>query len=71
VVGLAARVLHALILEPIGEIAGDLGWPVARHLSLKSQILLENYYLPGDLERAVAVSENRRGRRSPGCVINS
>lgn len=26
------------------------GW----HLSLKSRILLENYYLPGDLERAVA-----------------
>lgn len=25
------------------------------HLSLKSRILLENYYLPGDLERAVAV----------------
>lgn len=25
-----------------------------RHLSLKSRILLENYYLPGDLERAVA-----------------
>jgi len=24
------------------------------HLSLKSRILLENYYLPGDLERAVA-----------------
>jgi len=24
------------------------------HLSLKSQLLLENYYLPGDLERAVA-----------------
>jgi len=24
------------------------------HLSLKSQILLENYYLPGDLKRAVA-----------------
>jgi putative transposase len=24
------------------------------HLSLKSCILLENYYLPGDLERAVA-----------------
>ena len=24
------------------------------HLSMKSQILLENYYLPGDLERAVA-----------------
>jgi putative transposase len=24
------------------------------HLSLKSQVLLENYYLPGDLERAVA-----------------
>ena len=24
------------------------------HLSLKSHILLENYYLPGDLERAVA-----------------
>ena len=23
------------------------------HLSLKSRILLENYYLPGDLERAV------------------
>ena len=27
-----------------------------RHLSLKSRILLENYYLPGDLERAVATS---------------
>ena len=26
-----------------------------RHLSLKSRILLENYYLPGDLERAVAI----------------
>jgi len=25
------------------------------HLSLKSRILLDNYYLPGDLERAVAV----------------
>ena len=25
-----------------------------RHLSLKSRILLENYYLPSDLERAVA-----------------
>ena len=24
------------------------------HLSLKSRILLENYFLPGDLERAVA-----------------
>jgi putative transposase len=24
------------------------------HLSLKSRILLENYYLPGDLQRAVA-----------------
>jgi hypothetical protein len=24
------------------------------HLSLKSRILLENYYLPGDLERAIA-----------------
>ena len=24
------------------------------HLSLKSRILLENYYLPSDLERAVA-----------------
>ena len=24
------------------------------HLSLKSRFLLENYYLPGDLERAVA-----------------
>lgn len=24
------------------------------HLSLKSRILLENYYLPGDLERPVA-----------------
>ena len=24
------------------------------HLSLKSRILLDNYYLPGDLERAVA-----------------
>ena len=24
------------------------------HLSLKSRILLENYYLPGDLERAVS-----------------
>ena len=24
------------------------------HLSLKSRILLENYYLPGDLEQAVA-----------------
>ena len=24
------------------------------HLSLKSRILLENYYLPGDLERAFA-----------------
>ena len=24
------------------------------HLSLKSRILLENYYLPGDLEHAVA-----------------
>lgn len=24
------------------------------HLSLKSRILLKNYYLPGDLERAVA-----------------
>ena len=24
------------------------------HLSLKSRILLENYYLPGDLKRAVA-----------------
>jgi transposase InsO family protein len=24
------------------------------HLSLKSRILLENYYRPGDLERAVA-----------------
>ena len=23
------------------------------HLSLKNRILLENYYLPGDLERAV------------------
>ena len=23
------------------------------HLSLKSRILLENYYLPGDLERAI------------------
>ncbi len=25
-----------------------------RHLSLKSRILLENHYLPGDLERAIA-----------------
>ncbi|CCB66243.1 protein of unknown function [Hyphomicrobium sp. MC1] len=25
-----------------------------RRLSLKSRILLENYYLPGDLERAIA-----------------
>ena len=24
------------------------------HLSLKSRILLENYYLPGDLKRAIA-----------------
>jgi len=24
------------------------------HLSLKSRILLENYYLPGDLEQAIA-----------------
>jgi putative transposase len=33
------------------------------HLSLKSRILLENYYLPGDLERAIAdfvVHYNRR-----------
>ena len=24
------------------------------HLSLKSRLLLENYYMPGDLERAIA-----------------
>jgi hypothetical protein len=28
------------------------------HLSLKSRILLANYYLPGDLERAVAAFAN-------------
>ena len=33
------------------------------HLSLKSHILLENYYLPGDLERAVASSIDHYNRR--------
>ena len=34
-----------------------------RHLSLKSRILLENYYLPGDLERAVASFLDHYNRR--------
>jgi transposase InsO family protein len=31
------------------------------HLSLKSRMLLENYYLPGDLERAIVEMPDRTG----------
>ena len=56
----AAELADGLDEQGMGHTRGKPYHPMTQgkiergHLSVKSRILLENYYLPGDLERAVA-----------------
>jgi putative transposase len=56
---IAAELADWLVEQGMGHVRGQPYHPMTQgkierwHLSLKSRILLDNYYLPGDLERAI------------------
>src|SRR6266571_2081834 len=59
----AADMSDAVVLEPLAKLARHVGWTVIDpmtqgkieryHRSMKNRILLDNYYLPGQLEQSI------------------